>query len=739
MSNSVTLATNKPAEVRLSLDGSLLYSADSDGFLRVYETATGNPIHSWDVGQNLGGLDISPDGSFLVVADRNLSAVYRVDTSTGDSTTFLYSTGAYEGLLFDVAVLSNGTALFTQNFSGSGFSASKILDLATGTFTVGPNVNQSSVLTRSPAGDHVLVGEENSSGGPLDVYETGTGIVAQAGAGGYNWGIQAFSGALAANYVYNEGIHVYDSALHGVVTLTAWNNGAVSDLAFSPDGQWLYVLNNVTDSIITVSTADWDVKNTVPVGADVGTWLGQVGASNGSRLIVDPQSRYFSVTTDHGLILVGNPDAPVINGSPASDVLTGALFSDTLTGGGGNDTLSGGAGADTLTGGTGNDVFRDTAAGLSGDTITDFSVGDRIVITDANLAGFTFNLTGNTLTFSGGSLTLSTVPQGHIVAQVAAGGGVQLLVDQSLAQNDFNGDGISDLLWRSDAGVIGTWLGRSDGGFTNGSSWTAVDPHWHVAGTADFNGDGRVDIIWTHDAGYFSEWLGQADGSFASNNAIAGATVAAGWQVAGTGDFNNDGHADILWTSSAGVVGTWLGRADGGFDNGNNWSSFDAAAGWQVAGTGDFNGDGLDDVLWRNGSSVAVWLGQGNGTFVNSASSFASVGSTWHVAGTGDFNGDGISDVLWWNDSGIVGTWLGGKNGSFTDGHDWTQVDPSWHVAGVGDFNHDGADDIAWRNDSGLFSEWLNRGDATFVSNHAIAAASEPTNWHIEAAPNHFL
>lgn len=437
-----------------------------------------------------------------------------------------------------------------------------------------------------------------------------------------------------------------------------------------------------------------------------------------------------------------NSSNDTINGLLGNDHITGGSGNDVIDGGPGNDILAGGAGSDVLIGGTGLDIFRDTAAGLNGDHIQDLLVGDRIQITDLNFATTVIGISGSSLTYTdgtlSGSVTIDNLGPGRMFVSGLVNGGVDIRLAPA-AQNDFNGDGISDLLWRSDAGVIGTWLGRSDGGFTNGSSWTAVDPHWHVAGTADFNGDGRVDIIWTHDAGYFSEWLGQADGSFASNNAIAGATVAAGWQVAGTGDFNNDGHADILWTSSAGVVGTWLGRADGGFDNGNNWSSFDAAAGWQVAGTGDFNGDGLDDVLWRNGSSVAVWLGQGNGTFVNSASSFASVGSTWHVAGTGDFNGDGISDVLWWNDSGIVGTWLGGKNGSFTDGHDWTQVDPSWHVAGVGDFNHDGADDIAWRNDSGLFSEWLNRGDATFVSNHAIAAASEPTNWHIEAAPNHFL
>src|SRR5438067_839857 len=167
MTDTATLSNVSPSEVRLSPDGNQIYSADSDGFLRVYDVHTGNLIHSWDIGQNLGGMDISPDGSFIVVADRNLSATYRVDTATGAKTTYLYAPAGSEELLFDVAILSDGTALFTQNFSGSGYTGTKILNLATGTYTSGPEVNQSSVLTRDPTGDHVFIGEENDSGGPI--------------------------------------------------------------------------------------------------------------------------------------------------------------------------------------------------------------------------------------------------------------------------------------------------------------------------------------------------------------------------------------------------------------------------------------------------------------------------------------------------------------------------------------------------------------------------------------------
>lgn len=358
MPDTAVLAATRPSEVRLSPDGNRLYSADKDGFLRVYDAKTGTLIASWDVGVSLGGMDISPDGSFLVIADRDLSAVYKVDTSTGAKTDYFYATSGYDGLLFDVAVLADGTALFSQNFNGSGWTSLQVLDFGTGKFTQGGSVRQSSVFSRSASGDLVLIGEPNTSSGQIDIYKTGTGIIASNGAGGFNWGIQAFSGSFAAHYIYNEGIHIYDSNLQRKVTLTSWNNGVVSDLEFSADSRWLYILNNESNSIIKVSTVDWQATGSIPVSADVGGWLGQVGATNGSRLILDPQQRYFSVVTDTGLVLVENPDAPGINGTSAADVVEGALFADRLSGLAGDDVLLGYAGNDTLDGGTGNDVMR---------------------------------------------------------------------------------------------------------------------------------------------------------------------------------------------------------------------------------------------------------------------------------------------------------------------------------------------------------------------------------------------
>ena len=73
---------------------------------------------------------------------------------------------------------------------------------------------------------------------------------------------------------------------------------------------------------------------------------------------------------------------------------------------------------------------------------------------------------------------------------------------------------------------------------------------------------------------------------------------------------------------------------------------------WKAIGTGDFNGDGLSDILFQNTSSgqVSIWEMEGNILFGGGPVS-ANPGPAWRAVGTGDFNGDGFSDILFQNAS----------------------------------------------------------------------------------------
>jgi serralysin len=421
----------------------------------------------------------------------------------------------------------------------------------------------------------------------------------------------------------------------------------------------------------------------------------------------------------------------------------GGSFKDVIIGNSVANVITGGVGVDTLTGGAGNDTFSDTKAGLNGDTITDFSAGDKIVLTDATLAGFTYSLSGSTLTYTGGSMTLSGI-SGTLVASAAAGGGVQLTIQQQIVQdvrNDFNGDGRSDILWRNDAGVIFNFLGVGSGGVVNNgdNSYVAVGSTWTVAGIGDFNGDLRDDILWRGSNGAMFNFLGTANGGFINNGDNSSVNVATSWQVAGIGDFNGDTKDDILWRNDAGVIFNFLGSAtgNGGVTNNGDNSYVAVDASVAVAGIGDFNGDGKDDILWRNGSgTIFNFLGTANGGFVNNGNnSAATIGTDWHVAGIGDFNGDGKDDILWRNDNGAVYDFLGTGTGGFTSNgnNSFATMSNAWHVAEIGDFNGDTRDDILWRNDNGTIINWLGTANGGFTDNSANSFVAVSTTWHLQS------
>jgi hypothetical protein len=403
---------------------------------------------------------------------------------------------------------------------------------------------------------------------------------------------------------------------------------------------------------------------------------------------------------------------------------------DTIAGNIGNDVISGFSGLDTLTGGGGNDIFSDTRAGHNGDTITDLSIGDAVIFSDASLATFTFSVSSNTLNYNGGSITLSGAPQGKFVASAASGGGVQLLLMEPThhVHNDFNGDGIADLLFRNDNGLLAEWTAQANGSFVGNANVNyPLAASWHVAGTGDFNGDGYDDLLLRHDNGMMAEWNGQSNGGFAGN-ANVNYPLATSWHVAGIGDFNGDGFSDLLLRNDNGMMAEWNGQANGSFV-GNANVNYALGTDWQIAGTGDFNGDGMDDLLLRNNNgSLAEWSGQANGGFVGNASvSNLQLGTYWHVIGTGDFNGDGVSDFLSRNDDGGMVAWTGpssASNANYALGTDW-------HVVSIGDFNADGRSDLLLRNDNGIIAEWTGQSDSSFAGN-AVVNYPLTTAWQVQ-------
>ena len=138
--------------------------------------------------------------------------------------------------------------------------------------------------------------------------------------------------------------------------------------------------------------------------------------------------------------------------------------------------------------------------------------------------------------------------------------------------------------------------------------------------------------------------LGKGDGTFELG---CDCGVGRGPVAVVVGDFNADGVQDLavayrgtVW--GRGGVAVLLGNGDGTFQAA---SSFAVGASPRSVALGDFNRDGhLDLVVANAGSnSVSVLLGKGDGTF-QAAQDFGVGSEPWSIA-VGDFNGDGKPDL----------------------------------------------------------------------------------------------
>jgi hypothetical protein len=163
------------------------------------------------------------------------------------------------------------------------------------------------------------------------------------------------------------------------------------------------------------------------------------------------------------------------------------------------------------------------------------------------------------------------------------------------------------------------------------------------------------------------------------------------------GDFDLDGMADVLLRNSS-TGQNWMYLM-----NGSTISSSvginSIPAPWAVAGTGDYDGNGTADILWRNGTTGQNWMYLMNGAAITSSLSVNTVaGSDWQVAGNGDYDGDGNADILWRN-SATGQNWMYLMNGATIASSVGVNTVPSpWVIAGTGDFDGNGTADILWRN-----------------------------------------
>lgn len=305
-------------------------------------------------------------------------------------------------------------------------------------------------------------------------------------------------------------------------------------------------------------------------------------------------------------------------------------------------------------------------------------------------------------------------------------------VDVAVA--DFDGDNKQDLaVTHFFSNDISVFLGQGNGTFiaAPGSPFVTGGANPIPIVVGDFNGDNKPDLavgnVTSNDVSVF---LGQGNGTFIAaplSPFFSGGLTPTGLAV---GDFNGDTRQDLAVTNqNSNNVAVFLGQGNGTFLAAPG-SPFGTGGGNpRNVVVGDFNGDTKQDLAVTNqGGSVAVFLGQGNGTFLAAPGSpFGSGGTNPFGLVVGDFNGDTKQDLALTNQfSDNVSVFLGQGNGTFVAavGAPFGSGGTGPYALAVGDFNGDNRQDLAVTNEtSNNVAVFLGQGNGTF-----LAATGSPFN-----------
>ncbi|HET7721759.1 MAG TPA: beta-propeller fold lactonase family protein, partial [Acidimicrobiales bacterium] len=248
------------------------------------------------------GLDFSPDGSLLYVANRGSSFVSVVDLGTRTEVRrYPIPSGFASDTPYSIAVLANGKALLTTTFWGYGFGSYMLeIDLATGVvvprsdfFHEGRTTEYTSVRASGDRRSAVVVVGDLSSG-PVFRYDTATNTFTE------EVNTDTFTSAIATNLdgsvtLVNMGSFVYDEEMRLLGTVPGCGTLGVAVNAAGTVGYGLLWDHHVFRGFLAVcDLVRFEVTKRIPLGA-----VEQVG-----RMALSPDGTTLVGIIDTGLVLI---------------------------------------------------------------------------------------------------------------------------------------------------------------------------------------------------------------------------------------------------------------------------------------------------------------------------------------------------------------------------------------------------------------------------------------------------
>jgi hypothetical protein len=179
------------------------------------------------------------------------------------------------------------------------------------------------------------------------------------------------------------------------------------------------------------------------------------------------------------------------------------------------------------------------------------------------------------------------------------------------APGDVDEDGTADIVAQAGDNQVRLFKGAGAGRVSStGRSYARFSGLDLLTGAGDFDGDGHLDLVGrSASSDALLLYRGNGDGTFRRGKELAG-KFGAYDLVSGVDDFNGDGHPDLV-ARAGGTLYLFPGTGSGLRGRvalPGSWGSFDV-----VTGRGDTSGDGVPDLLARDRKSQKTWIYPGDG------------------------------------------------------------------------------------------------------------------------------
>jgi dipeptidyl aminopeptidase/acylaminoacyl peptidase len=292
-----------------------VYATTDDGYLHIYDVVTRTFTDATELGGNLMTVDISPDRTQLLIADRSKAGanvwLHIYDIESGEEHHLNLPAEDGESGTYSAVYIDDSHALESGTFSGSGWTPLRLVDLSDGSSEKLDDVRQDTSLTLSADGSVVAFAESNSSGGPYGLYVVADGTLKRAEADSFLYAVGVSAdGSMLALPTY-QGLQVLDAQFQGIGVVLDPNNRNVLEAQFSPVANILYVAwTDSSASKLKGSIDAYDsrtLKRTGSVAADLNfPWNGNSGLGPGRFKTSADGTLLVAVATD-GITVVELP------------------------------------------------------------------------------------------------------------------------------------------------------------------------------------------------------------------------------------------------------------------------------------------------------------------------------------------------------------------------------------------------------------------------------------------------